>query len=98
MDHEGPVLLSILGDEAEIEPLRQVEVELDGCALPLSANGVLYLNVDLRSVESPTAFIQLIAEAHLVESRAQCLRRPVPVLRLADVLFRPVRQKDLGTR
>jgi hypothetical protein len=40
--------------QAGCSPLRQVEVELDGAALPLAANGVLNLDVNLGPIERTT--------------------------------------------
>ena len=41
--------------------MRELEVELDGPALPFSPERVLDLEVDLRSVEGPVSLIDLEA-------------------------------------
>ena len=46
--HVGAVLPAIGPHIDELEPLRQIEVELHGGALPGPAQGVADLHVDLR--------------------------------------------------
>ena len=46
---------------AQAEIMRELEVELDGPALPFSPERVLDLEVDLRSVEGPVSLIDLEA-------------------------------------
>jgi hypothetical protein len=47
----------------ELEPLGQVEVVLDGAQLPGAADGVLHVDVDLRTVEGGVALLDLVLQA-----------------------------------
>ena len=49
--HVGPVRSVVLTHEGDPESLRHVEVELDGGALPGSAQGVFHFDIDLWPVE-----------------------------------------------
>ena len=51
MHHQRLVGLAILGDILQAEAAGQREIELHGGKLPLAADGVHQLDVDLRSVE-----------------------------------------------
>src|SRR5262249_18615494 len=60
MDHQWLFPGAILGHVLELEPLRQVEVELDGAKLPGPADGIHQLDVDLGSVKSGLAGDDLV--------------------------------------
>ena len=51
MHHHGLVGLPVRADVLQIEPPRQVEVELDGGKLPRAPDRVHHLDIDLRAVE-----------------------------------------------
>ena len=40
-----------------LKPLGQLEVQLDGAALPGSADGILQMEVDLRAVEGAVSLV-----------------------------------------
>jgi hypothetical protein len=72
----GAVLVGVL----ELEALRQLEVELDGAALPLAAEAVLQVEVDLGAVEGAVAGVELVVDAHGLECVLQALLGALPVL------------------
>ena len=47
MDHVRTVIRAIFAGVGQIKPLRQVEIELNRAHLPLAADGILDLQVDL---------------------------------------------------
>ena len=63
VDHHGVLLLPLLVHVAQVEPHRQLEVQLDGCALVLPLEGVLQGDVDLWPVEGSIARIQFPGQA-----------------------------------
>ena len=56
VDHEWTVLRPILTDVGQIEPLRQVEINLNGRALPPPTKCVNQLQVNLRAIENGLTF------------------------------------------
>ncbi len=62
MKHDRPVLLAILSDIVEIKSLWQLEIQLDRAALPRSADGILDMEVQLRSVKSTPRLSQVFRE------------------------------------
>ena len=79
----------------EVEALGQVEVALDGRALPLAADGVGDLDVDLRPVEGAAALVHLVVPPLALERLDQPGRRLLPDLIRADRLVGPGREVDL---
>mmetsp|Transcript_14766 Transcript_14766/g.40378 ORF Transcript_14766/g.40378 Transcript_14766/m.40378 type:complete len:603 (-) Transcript_14766:35-1843(-) len=77
----------------EPEPDRQLEVELDGGALVLAAEGVVDVEVDLGAVEGAVLGVELPVLARRllvgVERRGELPLRLVPRLELAHVLLGP---------
>ena len=76
----------------EVESLGQLEVELDGGTLVLSAKRVFDLDVDLRAVEGAVALFKLPGEAKLVQTLLQLRFRAVPGLDLAEEVLWAGRQ------
>ena len=90
VEHDGPLSLAVLVRVVEVEALGQGKVELDGGALPLSAQGVLQLHIDLRPVERAVSLIDIIGERPVVEDAFKYAFRLVPVFDAAyEVLLRP---------
>ena len=58
MDHDRVLLLPLLVNEAQVEPPRQLEVQLDGGALVLPLERVLQRDVDLWPVERSVAGVE----------------------------------------
>ena len=57
VDHHRRLLLAVGVDVERAEPLRQVEVDLDGAALPVAADGVAQHVLELGAVEGALARI-----------------------------------------
>src|SRR3989304_3696710 len=88
VNHEGPMRPVIVPHIGDIETLRQVEVELDGRALPGPTEGILHLQVDLRPIEGTAPLLNLILESRTVSRQAQRLGCLVPQGRVPDRLLR----------
>ena len=58
VDHHRPVLGVVGADVLQVEPLRHLVVELDRRALPLAADRVGDVEVDLRPVERAVALVE----------------------------------------
>src|SRR5574341_344263 len=86
VNHEGPMRPVIVPDIGDVETLRQVEVELDGRALPGPTEGILHLQVDLRPIEGTTPLLDLIPESRTVGRPAQRHGRLVPQGRVPNRL------------
>ena len=65
------MLFAVLADVGHVEPLRQIEVELDRRGLPFAADRVLDLQVDLRAVECAAALVDLALQPEFVDRLAQ---------------------------
>ncbi len=83
VEHHRPVLLAVLTDVAEIKFLRHEEIQLDGAALPGTAQGVFQVKVDLGAVEGAVTFINGIGHLQSLQGLAQGAGSCLPYL------FRP---------
>ena len=74
MDNDGALHLLIIRPVLQVEPLRELEVELDRRALERAAEGVANLDVDLGPIERAVSGVELpLAGVELVESLLQLL-------------------------
>src|SRR5207253_2421675 len=80
VDHHRLVPLAVTALVLELEPLGQVEVDLDGGHLPGPADRVTRLNRDLRAVERGTAWVWYELQARLGCHLGQRPGRGLPVL------------------
>ena len=71
MDHVRPLGHVPGTGEFEFETLRQAEIKLDCRALPASSDGILDVNVDLRTVERARTLRNLIG--HIRERQVRQL-------------------------
>src|SRR5438309_1226645 len=94
VDHHRALALALGVHERDVETLRQVEVDLDGRALPLAADRVEDLDVDLRRVEDAAAFVNLVRDLADAECLLQRALRLVPELVGAEAALRPRREID----
>ena len=62
MHHDRTVLFTVLAHVGQIEALGQREVHLNGGALPLTADAVKKLDVDLGAVEGAIALIDIVGQ------------------------------------
>ena len=83
MDHDGPVLASILSDIREIKPLRHDEVELNRAALPRPPEAILKWK-SIFDRRRPHALIDPVVEPADLESAPQCVSGEVPDVVRAD--------------
>ena len=80
MQHDGALLGAVGVHVLQIKVERHLEVELDGAALPGTAERVLQVEVDLGAVEGAIALVDLVVHAQLLQSGAQALLGASPVL------------------
>ena len=64
---------------SQVKSLRQLEVKLDGTALPGSSDRIFQMEVDLRSIECAVALVYyIIRKPKLIQSTPQSRRLPSP--------------------
>ena len=68
MDHDRTMLLAVSSDIFTFKAQRKLEVKLNSTALPCSSNGILQMEVDLRTIECAVAFIYHIVKSQIVKS------------------------------
>ena len=68
VQHHRNVLLVVLADIFGTETLRQVEVHLDGTALPVTTEAVLQRKFELRTIECAFTRVQNVVEASELRS------------------------------
>ena len=79
MDHDRAVFLSVLARVFEFETLRHLEIQLNGAALPRSADGIFQMEIDLRAVERAVALVDDKGKIHVFQRVGERLRGLVPV-------------------
>ena len=89
VDHNGSVLLAVRPDILQFKPLGQLEIQLDGAALPGSADAVHQMEVDLGAIESAVPFVDHIRQLHFFQRFPQGVCRHLPVLVASHGIFRP---------
>lgn len=80
MEHDGALLGAVGIHVLQVKVERHLEVELDGAALPGTAERVLQVEIDLGAVESAVALVDLVVHVQLLQSGAQALLGARPVL------------------
>ncbi len=75
------------GGIAESKSLRHRKVQLDRPQLPRPVQAVANVEINLRSVKRPVAFVDLIIHLLLLERTLECIRRCFPDLVGTDMLF-----------
>ncbi len=98
VDHHRPLALAALVDVRHVEALGQVEVDLDRRALPLAADRVQHLDVDLRRVEDAATLVDLVRHFAHAERLAERVLRLVPHLVGAEPALRACREVDARVR
>ena len=71
MDDDRTMFGVVRPDVLQVEPLRNLVVELNRGALPLPADGVGDVEVDLRTVERAVALVDRVGLADRVERALQ---------------------------
>src|SRR5205814_9011254 len=92
VDHHGAVRLVVFPRVLEPKPLRPLEVELDRRPLPLAADRIVELHVDLRAVERAAALVEPVGQATPLERLLERTLRLVPRRIGAELLRRTRRQ------
>ena len=88
VDHDRPLPGPVRGLVFQLEPLRQLEVHLDGRHLPGPADRVPGLHGDLRPVERGAARVGHQLQPGLLGRRRAAPRSPPPSSSVADELLR----------
>ena len=65
VNHNRTVFFAVFAYIAHVEFFRHLEVQLNGAALPGTADAVLQMEVDLRAVERAVALVDNVFEAEL---------------------------------
>ena len=78
MQHDSTMFVSIFTDIIDVESFRKLHIHLDRAALPCSSKGILYMEIQLRSIECTVAFIDLIRNAGNFDSFTKCICRNFP--------------------
>ena len=73
--HDRAMLLAVFADISHIEAFRHEHIELDCTALPGTADGILDVEIELRTVEGAVAFVNLIRNISIFQYLAQGARR-----------------------
>ncbi len=60
MNHYGAMIGAVASAIGEFEAFRQDEINLHGTQLPLAADRIANVDIELRAVESAAAFVDLI--------------------------------------
>ena len=68
VNHHRTMLLVVISDILELETLREVVVYLDCTKLPLSSDGILHHEVELRSIERSLTILNYSVESLLGSS------------------------------
>mmetsp|Transcript_30352 Transcript_30352/g.51992 ORF Transcript_30352/g.51992 Transcript_30352/m.51992 type:complete len:288 (-) Transcript_30352:750-1613(-) len=82
----------------QLEPLREIEIALDGGALPAAADRILDLDVDLRPVEGSSALVHRILPLLSLERSDQSLGGLLPYVIAAHALGGSRAQHDFKLR
>src|SRR5213594_3836761 len=89
VDHDGSMRPVVLARVLESEALGLLEIQLDRRPLPLAPDGVVELDVDLRSVERASALVDAVGGAAVLERLLERAFRLVPRRVGAQLLVGP---------
>src|SRR4051794_9097668 len=81
------MLKIIVASVLKLEPLRQVEIELNGAQLPYAADRVLDLDIDLRPVKGRFALDSVVRDAALFQCAGKLLFGGGPILIRTKITF-----------
>src|SRR5450756_1970439 len=98
VQHDRSVFLAVFGDVGDVETLWQIEVDLKCRPLPLAANGVHKLHIDLWPIEDTFPWVDLVVEMHVLKSHPQSLGRHLPAFSRSDRVFRAGAEVDVVLR
>ena len=95
MDHDRTVFLAIFADVSHVETFRHEHIELDGTALPGTADGVFQVEVQFRAVEGAVAFVDDVRDVAFFDDIMQGLGSQFPDFVGAHGVFRTSGQFDV---
>ena len=95
MDHDRTVFLAIFADVSHVEAFRHEHIELDGTALPGTADGVFQVEVQFRAVECAVAFVDDVRDVAFFDDIMQGLGSQFPDFVGAHGVFRTSGQFDV---
>ena len=87
MNHHRSLLRVILGSILQLETLWQVVIHLDGTQLPTTTDGILYHEVELRTIEGSLANLLTSLKTLLLASLADSILALFPNLIRTDILL-----------
>ena len=88
VDHDRTMFLAVSTNIFTIKTERKLEIKLDSTTLPGSSDGVLKMEVNLRSVERSVSLIYYIIKPEVVKSSAKSVCSHLPVLITSHGIFR----------
>src|ERR1051325_7711125 len=94
VQHHRRVPAAILADIRSAEPLGHVEIELQGAALPVSAERVAQDEFELGAIEGALARIVGVSEASLLDRSLKVAFGAIPQRVAAGPMRRPVGELD----
>ena len=80
MDHDRAVLLTVRSHILQFKALGQLEIKLNGSALPGTSDAVYQMEVDLRAVERSVSLVDHVRKAQLIQRSLQSGGSHLPVL------------------
>ncbi len=80
VDDDRVVSLAVASHVLEAEPLGQLEVELDGSALPGPSDGIFKVEVELGSVERTVSLVDDVGDVHRFDGVPESGGGVLPVL------------------
>ena len=80
MNHDWLLLGAVGVNVLKLEVVRQLEVKLDGTALPRTAKAIGQMEVNLRTVESAITLVDHIIDTHRLKCITQALLSALPIL------------------
>ena len=80
VNHDWLLLGAVGVNVLKLEVVRQLEVKLDGAALPRATKAVGQMEVNLWTVESAIALVDHVIDAHRLKCIAQALFSALPIL------------------
>ena len=89
VDHDGSPAFVISVDIAEVEPLWKAHIQLNGTALPGTAQSVLDVKIDFGAVKGAIPLVEPVVSAISVQSSPQSFRGHFPLFVRTNGLFGP---------
>ena len=80
VNHNWTLLGTILSRVLQVKPLRHLEIQLNGTALPCPAQGIPQVEVNLRTIERAVALVYNIIKAHVLQRLPQAVCSHLPIL------------------